>query len=184
MDFYNSKSLVDFWQIYIAQGGTSPFPGAVELMLHRRLLDDDAFGQILMMVMAILMMIWGQCKNLDNAKMSTISMITLMMILAIFSRGWWTIEWGCIWQRPCGSRKVFTSVQWSLQSFWFFWSSWSLWSLQPLWSWLQLHDFSIAMKRLVMIKQKKRVNSDDKFNDSNWCHHDTDLEKALGALKL
>jgi len=26
------------------QGGTSPSPGSVELMLHRRLLDDDAFG--------------------------------------------------------------------------------------------------------------------------------------------
>ena len=27
------------------QGGTSPLSGSVELMLHRRLLDDDAFGQ-------------------------------------------------------------------------------------------------------------------------------------------
>ena len=29
------------------QGGTSPLPGSVELMLHRRLLDDDAFGKCL-----------------------------------------------------------------------------------------------------------------------------------------
>ena len=30
---------------FLDQGGTSPLPGAVELMLHRRLLDDDAFGK-------------------------------------------------------------------------------------------------------------------------------------------
>ena len=29
------------------QGGTSPLSGSVELMLHRRLLDDDAFGKCL-----------------------------------------------------------------------------------------------------------------------------------------
>ena len=31
--------------LFLDQGGTSPLPGAVELMLHRRLLDDDAFGK-------------------------------------------------------------------------------------------------------------------------------------------
>ena len=33
--------------LFLDQGGTSPLSGAVELMLHRRLLDDDAFGKYL-----------------------------------------------------------------------------------------------------------------------------------------